>query len=186
MREPALAEFPAELWARIAARRARNFRSWLQTNDDGRGYRPLREAIADYLGSSRGVRCSSSQVMLVSGVQQALDLLARLLLKQGEPVWMEDPGYFGASIAFGNVRAQIVPAPLDEQGLCVSACRKTCPHARGAYVTPGHQFPLGMTMPLARPSLVDLFLAFRYGTEFHYLSVDQADFATLSWPLLII
>ena len=150
MRDPAIAEFPAELWGSIAARRARTFRSWLQTDDDGRGYRPLREAIADYLGSSRGVRCSSGQVIVVSGVQQALDLLARLLLKQGEPVWMEDPGYFGATIAFGNAGAQMIPVPLDEQGLSVSAGLRTCRHAKGVYVTPGHQFPLGMTMSLER------------------------------------
>jgi GntR family transcriptional regulator/MocR family aminotransferase len=147
---PALAEFPAELWGRIAARRARTFRSWLQTDDDGRGYRPLREAIAHYLGAARGVRCSSDQVVVVSGVQQALDLLARLLLKHGDPVWMEDPGYFGATIAFGSVGAQMIPVPLDEQGLSVSAGRRTSSHASGAYVTPAHQFPLGMTMSLER------------------------------------
>jgi GntR family transcriptional regulator/MocR family aminotransferase len=150
MRDPAIAEFPAELWGSIAARRARTFRSWLQTDNDGRGYRPLREAIAEYLGSSRGVRCSSSQVIVVSGVQQALDLLARLLLKEGDAVWMEDPGYFGATIAFDNVGAQMIPVPLDEQGLSVSDGLKICRHAKGAYVTPAHQFPLGMTMSLER------------------------------------
>jgi GntR family transcriptional regulator / MocR family aminotransferase len=85
MRDPAIAEFPAELWGTIAARRARTFRSWLQTDDDGRGYRPLREAIADYLGSSRGVRRTPDQVIVVSGVQQALDLLARLSAEAGRP-----------------------------------------------------------------------------------------------------
>jgi GntR family transcriptional regulator / MocR family aminotransferase len=239
MREPAIAKFPAELWERIVTRRARTFRSWLQTDDDGRGYRPLREAIADYLGSSRGVRCSARQILVVSGVQQALDLLARLLLKQGDPVWMEDPGYFGATIAFSNAGAQMVPVPLDEQGISVSAGLKMCPHAKGAYVTPAHQFPLGMTMSLERrmavlnwasrtgafvieddydseyrfeghpvpamqsldrnsnvifigsfnkllfpslrigyvilpPSVADLFFAFRFRTDFHNLSADQA------------
>jgi GntR family transcriptional regulator / MocR family aminotransferase len=138
MRDPDLTEFPAKLWGRIAARRARTFRSWLETEDDGRGYRPLREAIAAYLGSSRGVRCTPDQVIVVSGVQQALDLLARLLLKPNEPVWMEDPGYFGASIAFGNVGAKIIPVPVDEQGLSVSAGMKMCAHAKGMYLTPAH------------------------------------------------
>jgi GntR family transcriptional regulator / MocR family aminotransferase len=150
MRDPDLTEFPAKLWGRIAARRARSFRSWLKTEDDGRGYRPLREAIAAYLGSSRGVKCTPDQVIVVSGVQQALDLLSRLLLKPNEPVWMEDPGYFGASIAFGNVGAKIVPVPVDEQGLSVSAGMKMCAHAKGMYLTPAHQFPLGMTMSLER------------------------------------
>src|SRR5262249_35078562 len=114
MRDPAIAEFPSKLWGSLAARRARGFGSWLRTRDDGRGYRPLREAITHYLGMSRGVRCSPDQIIVVSGVQQALDLLARFLVKPSEPVWMEDPGYFGAQIAFSNVGAKIVPVPVDQ------------------------------------------------------------------------
>lgn len=150
MRDPAIAEFPDDLWGRLAARRAHRFRPWLSTEDDGRGYRPLREAITHYLGSSRGVRCSPDQVIIVSGVQQALDLLARALLKRDDPVWIEDPGYFGASIAFRNVGAKIIPVPVDDEGLSICAGLKICPHAKGAYVTPAHQFPLGMTMSLER------------------------------------
>ena len=150
MRDPAVAEFPAKLWGSIAARHARTLASWLRTEDDGRGYRPLRDAIAHYLAMSRGARCSPDQVIVVAGVQQALDLLARLLLKQGDPVWMEDPGYFGASIAFSGVGAKIIAVPVDEQGLNVCAGLGICPHAKGVYVTPAHQFPLGITMSLER------------------------------------
>ncbi|WP_158748995.1 PLP-dependent aminotransferase family protein [Acidobacterium sp. S8] len=147
---PATNEFPSEIWGRIAANRARNFRSWLKTEADRRGYRPLRDAIAEYLRTSRGVRCSSEQIMIVSGIQQALDLLARFLLKPRDPIWMEDPGYFGASIAFGNVGARIIGVPVDEEGLSVSAGMKICPRAKGVYLTPAHQFPLGVTMSLER------------------------------------
>jgi GntR family transcriptional regulator / MocR family aminotransferase len=147
---PDLSKFPAELWGRIAADRARKFRSWLHTEEDKRGYRPLREAIAEYLRTSRGVRCSSEQIIVVSGIQQALDQLARLLLKQRDPIWMEDPGYFGATLAFAGVGARIVPVPVDEEGLSLSAGKKICPHARGVYLTPAHQFPLGVTMSLER------------------------------------
>jgi GntR family transcriptional regulator/MocR family aminotransferase len=150
MREPALAEFPAKLWGQIVAKRARTFRSWLQTEDDGRGYRPLREATAHYLGASRGVRCSADQVLIVSGVQQALDLLARLLLKPEDHVWVEDPAYVGATVAFSNAGAKVVPVPVDEQGLSVSAGMRMCSRPRGMYLTPAHQFPLGMTMSLGR------------------------------------
>jgi GntR family transcriptional regulator/MocR family aminotransferase len=150
MRDPCLSEFPADIWGRLAARRARTFKSWLQAEEDGRGYRPLREAITHYLGSSRGVRCSADQLVIVSGVQQALDLLARLLLQENDPVLMEDPGYFGATIAFNNARAKIVPVPVDAQGLSISAAMKICARPRGVYLTPGHQFPLGMTMSLER------------------------------------
>lgn len=150
MRDPALDEFPAKLWGRLLARRARTFKAWLRTEDDGCGYRPLREATAHYLGSSRGVRCSAEQVIIVSSVQQALDLLARLLLKRDDPMWLEDPAYVGASMAFSNAGAKIVPVPVDEQGLSVSAGVRMCARPKGMYLTPAHQFPLGMTMSLER------------------------------------
>jgi len=147
---PAVDEFPSEVWGRVAADRARNFRSFLRKEGDRRGYRPLRDAVAEYLRTSRGVRCTAEQVVIVSGIQQALDLLARLLLKKGDPLWMEDPGYFGARIAFENAGARTVAVPVNEEGLSVSAGIKICPDARGAYVTPAHQFPLGATMSLER------------------------------------
>ncbi|WP_047495122.1 PLP-dependent aminotransferase family protein, partial [Terriglobus sp. TAA 43] len=125
-------------------------RSWLDTPADGSGYPPLRDAIAHYLRTSRGVRCSSDQIVIVSGIQQALDLLARVLLKRGDAVWMEDPGYFGASIAFNNAGARIVAVPVDEEGLSVAVGKKLSPHAKGVYLTPAHQFPLGVTMSLER------------------------------------
>ena len=150
MRDPALEEFPSELWGTLTARRARQFKSWLHTNDDGQGYRPLREALADYLASCRGVRCTADQVVIVSAVQQGLDLLGRLLLKPGDPVWIEDPGYFGASIALANSGAKIIPVPVDDEGLSLTAGLKLCPRPLGMYVTPAHQFPLGMTMSLER------------------------------------
>jgi GntR family transcriptional regulator/MocR family aminotransferase len=148
--EPAIAEFPAKLWGSLTAKRASKFTSWLRTEDDGRGYRPLREAITHYLSISRGVHCTPDQIIVVSGVQQALDLLARILLKPDEPVWMEDPGYFGANIAFHNAGANIIPVPVDEHGLDVGAGIKMCAQAKGVYVTPAHQFPTGMTMSLER------------------------------------
>jgi len=147
---PAINEFPSEVWGRIAADRARNFRPWLKRESDPRGYRPLRDAIAEYLRTSRGVRCTAEQIVLVSSIQHALDLLARLLLKKGDPIWMEDPGYFGARIAFDNVGARLVAVPVNEEGLSVSAGIRICPDAKGAYVTPAHQFPLGATMSLER------------------------------------
>ena len=150
MSDPALQEFPADLWGRILSRRARTFRSWLGEEDDGRGYRALREAISHYLGSSRGVNCGANQIVITSGVQQALDLLARVLLKPGDAVWMEDPGYFGASIAFERAGARIVPVPVDDEGISVSAGIEIDGAVKGAYVTPAHQYPLGMTMSLGR------------------------------------
>ena len=85
------------------------------------------------------------------GIQQALDLLAQvLLLKKGDPIWMEDPGYFGARIAFDNVGARIVAVTANDEGLSVSAGVKICPNAKGAYVTPAHQFRWGQRCLLER------------------------------------
>ncbi|HUK89273.1 MAG TPA: PLP-dependent aminotransferase family protein [Blastocatellia bacterium] len=148
--EPALAEFPMDVWARVASRRLRRASSALLAGRDIRGYRPLRNAIAEYLGASRGVNCSPDQVVVVSGVQQGLDLITRLLLKPGDTVWMEDPGYFGATTAYRNAGARIVPVPVDQDGICVSVGQQIAPAAKTAYVTPGHQFPLGVTMSLER------------------------------------
>jgi GntR family transcriptional regulator/MocR family aminotransferase len=148
--EPAIAEFPVDIWARIASRRLRQVSAALLAGSGTRGYGPLREALAGYLGSSRGVNCTADRIMIVSGVQQALDLLARLLVRPGDAVWMEDPGYFGATTAFRNAGARIVPVPVDEHGVSVSQGRRACYNAKGAYLTPAHQFPLGVTMPLER------------------------------------
>jgi GntR family transcriptional regulator/MocR family aminotransferase len=92
--------------------------------------------------------------VIVSGVQQGLDLLARFLVKPDEAVWMEDPGYFGATAAFRNAGARIIPVPVDEHGLMVSKGKQLCSQAKAAYLTPAHQFPLGMTMPLVRRAAV--------------------------------
>ncbi len=145
-----LKEFPWRLWARLASKRARSPGSWLTTGNDPRGYLPLREAIAHYLGSARGVGCPASQIILVSGTQQALDLLARVLLKPGDKVWLEDPGYFGALLAFESAGAKILPVHVDSEGIQVARGKAAGTGASGAYVTPAHQFPLGVAMSLGR------------------------------------
>jgi GntR family transcriptional regulator / MocR family aminotransferase len=148
--EPALDEFPIELWTRIAARRLRRATRALLGSGDVRGYAPLREAIAAYLGGSRGVRCTVDQVVIVSGVQQALDLLARLLVRPGDPVWLEDPGYPGATAAFRNAGARLVPVPVDAHGLDVARGIERAARAKAVYLTPAHQFPLGATLSIER------------------------------------
>ncbi|HKV41784.1 MAG TPA: PLP-dependent aminotransferase family protein [Blastocatellia bacterium] len=148
--EPTIVEFPVDIWARVASRRLRRVSSSLLAGGDVRGYKPLREAIASYLGAFRGVNCSSDQIVVTSGVQQGLDLLARLIVKPGAPVWIEDPGYFGAATALQNAGAKIIPVPVDEHGLSVAKGRQLQPLARCVYLTPAHQFPLGSTMSLER------------------------------------
>lgn len=147
---PALDAFPFELWAKLAAHRWRRPPPELLGYGDPAGYRPLREAIAGYLGAARGVRCSPEQVIVVAGSQQALDLAARLLLDPGDAVWVEDPGYLGARAALTAAGARLVPAPVDGEGLALAAAAERAPGARMVYVTPSHQFPLGVTTSLAR------------------------------------
>jgi GntR family transcriptional regulator/MocR family aminotransferase len=148
--EPAIDLFPVELWARIAARVYRKAPRSLYGQGDAGGYPPLRRAIAEYVGHSRGVRCSAEQIIVTSGAQQALDLLARVLLDPGDEVWMEDPGYPGACQAFQSAGASVIPIPVDGDAIDVARAIKLSPAARVVYVTPANQFPLGTVMSAER------------------------------------
>ncbi|MCK6630538.1 MAG: PLP-dependent aminotransferase family protein [Anaerolineae bacterium] len=147
---PALDAFPYELWSRLIARQSRRMPASAFTYQDAAGYRPLREAIASHVTVSRRVHCTAEQIIIVSGSQGALDLAARVLINRGDTVWLEDPGYPGARGAFLGAGAQIVPVPVDRAGLVLEAGLIRAPQARLVYLTPSHQFPLGMTMSLAR------------------------------------
>jgi len=145
---PALDLFPAALWAQVAARRLRNVSMNFLLGCDPLGYSPLRHAVADYLGTSRGVNCVAEQVAIISGAQEAFDLVARLFLNPGDRVCMENPGYIGAAAVFHSLGARISYVPLDDEGMKLR--ETTLRRARLVYVTPGHQFPLGITMTLPR------------------------------------
>ncbi|HEU4888646.1 MAG TPA: PLP-dependent aminotransferase family protein [Thermoanaerobaculia bacterium] len=145
---PALDLFPTTLWTQIAARRIRRLSANALLGSEPLGYRPLRNAISDYLTVSRGVKCEPGQIAIVSGVQDALDLVARLILDPGDRVCMEEPGYQGAAEVFESVGAKVCPVMLDEQGMKVPQRRLRT--ARLIYITPAHQFPMGMTMSLPR------------------------------------
>src|SRR5271155_818626 len=102
---PAVDLFPATLWAQIASRRLRRVSTYDLLGSDPMGYRPLRDALADYLGGSRGVNCVPEQIMITSGVQEGLDLVARAFLNPGDRVCMENPGDIGAALTFESVGA---------------------------------------------------------------------------------
>ena len=147
---PALDDTSRNAWTRLVARWTRGMPRQLVEYGDPAGFRPLREAIATYLGEARGVRCTADQVIVVSGSQQGIDLAARVLLDPGDEVWMEDPGYPSAraALAVGGMRVRAIP--VDSEGIDVEIGAARAPHARLAYVTPSHQFPLGVTMSLTR------------------------------------
>ena len=139
--QPALDAFPTTLWAQVAARRLRRMSTRLLAGGDALGYRPLREAVAEYLNSSRGVKCSPEQVLILSGAQEALDRTARILLNPGEPVWMEEPGYPGAAVVFRALGARICGVSVDAEGLDLDRGLQRWKGARLVYVTPAHQYP---------------------------------------------
>jgi GntR family transcriptional regulator/MocR family aminotransferase len=145
---PALDLFPTTLWAQIAARRLRRASASLLLGCPPMGYRPLQEAVSGYLNASRGVRCEPGQIAIVSGVQEALDLTARLFVNPGDRVCVEDPGYPGAPLVFEAIGARIATAGVDDEGIRLDEVGLR--GARLAYVTPAHQFPLGATMSLGR------------------------------------
>jgi GntR family transcriptional regulator/MocR family aminotransferase len=147
---PALDLFPSAIWSRILARHHRNAAPADLGYAQPAGHRDLRAALARYLRESRGVVCEPDQIIVVCGAQAALDLAARMLLDAGDAVWMEEPGYLGARGALLAAGARLVPVPVDAEGLDAAEGERLQAAARLAYVTPSFQFPLGVTMSLAR------------------------------------
>ncbi|SRR5579871_271066 len=147
---PALDAFPWKLWGRLLTRRWRSLSPSLVGGKHPLGYGPLRELVAAYLSDARGVTCTADQVILVGGSQQGLDLAARVLLEPGAAVWVENPGYPWVHGLLRAAGARLIPVPVDAEGLDVAAAVARCRHARVAFVTPSHQFPLGATMSVAR------------------------------------
>jgi GntR family transcriptional regulator / MocR family aminotransferase len=176
---PALDEFPLRLWGQIAARRYRRLPRELLGYGVPGGYGPLRRAIASYLAISRSVQAEPEQVIIVGGgSQQALYLATQLLLEAGDRAWIEDPGYLGARSTLLAAGAKLVPVSVDEQGIQVAAGIRTRTIPKLIYVSPSNQYPLTVTMSLARRmELLEFARRSRawiieddYDSEFRYLS----------------
>src|SRR6266849_1425933 len=150
---PALDAFPRKRWTRIATRVARQLDSEQMANPnlhDVMGYEPLRRAIAGYLQISRDIACSADQILITAGFQGALGLIVQALLRPGAKVLVEDPGYFFARNLLQHAPLRLVGGKVDDGGLDVAAAIRSAPDAALALVTPSHQFPLGMTLPIER------------------------------------
>ncbi len=146
-------DFPARTWSRIASALWREDAPGLVHYGDPGGLPELRAAIADHLRRYRAVRCDPAQVLVTSGSQQALDLVARMLVDPRDPVGVEDPGYRGARLALAAAGAHLVPLPVDGDGLRVpdpALGEAPLPPLRLLYTTPSHQYPLGTTLSLER------------------------------------
>jgi GntR family transcriptional regulator/MocR family aminotransferase len=148
--QPDLHSFPMDIWSKLIARYSRRVQVKGLQYGDPMGLPELREAIAVYLRTSRSVRCEAAEIMIVSGSQQALDLASRVLLDCGAPVWVEEPGYWLVHQILRAAGSNIVPVPVDSDGLDVAAGIKLNRKAHVAFVAPSHQYPLGVTMSAAR------------------------------------
>lgn len=139
-----------DAWRKLTQRAWRSFGPVHLGYSDARGLIELRRAIGDYLLATRGVRADPEQIVITAGTQHAIDLAMRVLLAPGDEVWVEDPGYplTQAALAAGGLR--LCPVPVDAQGMNVDAGIRAAPKARAAFVTPSHQYPLGVVMSMAR------------------------------------
>jgi len=147
---PAFADFPHALWCRLLGRRARAARRSDLDYGPPAGRLELREALAERLRRFRGIETTPRQIVVVNGSQQALDLVTRVLVDPGDRVLIEEPHYLGARWVFAAGGAELVTAPVDGDGMRVPKPVAARRAPRLAYVTPSHQFPTGVVLPLAR------------------------------------
>ena len=148
--QPALDQFPFELWSKLLARHSKVFRVHPADNIHPLGLGPFRDAICSYLRTARAVRCDPGQIMVVSGSQQALDITTRVLLDAGDAAWVEEPCYPLMRALLQGSGCRTIPVPVDEEGLNVAAGIRMSPNARAAFVTPSHHYALGYTMSAGR------------------------------------
>ncbi|NEZ55701.1 PLP-dependent aminotransferase family protein [Adonisia turfae] len=147
---PALDLFPVELWRKLLSKHCRETKQWLNYAGETLGYWPLRKAVAHYLQHARAVRCMHDQVIITNGSQQALSLITQLLVNPDDSVAIEEPGYRGARHIFKASGANLLPMPLDHDGLMVDTLLAYDNPPRLVYVTPSHQFPTGALLSLPR------------------------------------
>ncbi|SCK11486.1 PLP-dependent aminotransferase family protein [Vogesella sp. LIG4] len=146
---PEVRTFPARIWMRLQNRQWRKPQPDLLTYAVGPGLPALRQQLADYLRSSRGVRCAPEQIIVTNGTHAAMQLVSLLLADSGDAAWVEDPGYWGVHSVWRSAGLNTLPVAVDEQGLKLDeGMRQGVP--RLIYVSPSHQYPLGAVMSLAR------------------------------------
>jgi GntR family transcriptional regulator / MocR family aminotransferase len=139
--------FPLESWRRLVNRELRASAPYAANYGEPAGHPALRAAVARHVGVARSVRAAPTDVLITQGAQQGIDLIGRVLLESGDCVAVEEPGYLPARHLFRSQGARVVGVPVDAEGLDVAALPK---NARLVYVTPSHQYPLGIPMSLAR------------------------------------
>ncbi|MEM7126594.1 MAG: PLP-dependent aminotransferase family protein [Chloroflexota bacterium] len=143
-------EFPTKVWEKLLISSWKNLSSEELSYQSSCGYDFLREVLATFLQTSRGVHCTPEQVIITNGAQQALSLSVDLLVNPGDQAWVENPCFNGIRAALAAVKAEIIPVSVDSEGLNPEEGIEKAPHARLAFISPSHQYPLGVTMSLSR------------------------------------
>lgn len=147
---PDLQAFPIRSWLRLMNEVSGRLKGDILVNVSNAGYEPLREAIAYHLRTARSMVVESRQVIITTGSQQSLDLLTRLLMDRGDPVWIEEPGYIGARAALTANGCSVLPVPTDESGMNVELGRANYPTPWMILVSPSRHYPLGTTLSAER------------------------------------
>ena len=147
---PAGAVAPDDKWRRLGNRVRATRAAAPSGYIDPRGLSELRSAIVEYVRKARAVKCTADQVIITAGTQQGLFIAASVLLSGGDAIWAEDPAYPGIEAVLGNFSVETHRIPVDSQGINVKEGILRCPNARVAFVTPSHQYPLGMPMSMQR------------------------------------
>src|SRR6185437_16045191 len=145
-----LEHFPIGVWSKLISRHARKVSRHTMGYGDPMGYAPFREALAEYLRTFRAVKCDPEQILVTTGCQQALLICALSLLDPGDGAWIEDPASPQTRQTLSSIGVRLLPVPVDEQGLNVHHGIRATKGARAAFVTPAHQFPMGVSMTVAR------------------------------------
>lgn len=146
---PAFDLFPFDVWGKLYSAFWRNPDLSAFSYQDPAGEEALRDRVAAYLRSSRGLSCNADQIVITCGAQQGISLCAQLLLEPGDYAAVENPGYRAAGHALASAGARLVGIDVDDEGLTVEALNQA-PPCKVVYVTPAHQYPTGVTMTLAR------------------------------------
>jgi GntR family transcriptional regulator/MocR family aminotransferase len=139
--------FPHQTWRRLISHELRSPHVSNSMYGEPAGYPELRRAISRHIAVSRGVEASPDDITITNGTQQALDVMARTMLEPGNTIAVEDPGYLPPTHLFRSMGLRVAGVPVDNEGLAVDALPR---NARMIYVTPSHQYPLGVTMSLTR------------------------------------
>lgn len=147
---PALSEFPIPRWRKLMDQCWREAGPEQLAYDQPLGDLQLRESIAEYLRISRGVNCHAGQVVITDGTQSSLAICAQAFAEAGDKVWLENPGYTGAHIAFRAAQLNVIGIQVDQFGIAPEAHDWQADTPKLIYLTPSHQYPTGGVLPFAR------------------------------------